>query len=728
MLGLFFLCLIKSNNAQNNLSISTKSFFNDLKACKNERGQYVATAELTEKYALYKQDGIVYVSGLAKVSDNSVIKALREKKCIINTQIKDIITLRVPLGFLDKLSETKGLIYVELGRKVKPNLKDALKDTRADSVQAGIGLPQAYSGKGVIIGETDWGFDYTHPTFYDTSLTHLRIVRAWDQYKLSGPAPAAYTYGTEYATEQELLTAQHDTSNIYGLHTHGTHTSGIAAGNGAGTPYRGFAYGAEIVMVTILVDEASVLDAFNYIYNYASSAGKPVVINMSWGLYYMGTLDGTSLISQSLDYLSGMGMTFVSSAGNNGDVNFHIKKEFGPSVDTLRTFVAFEPYAQIPTMWGQSISMWGTPNTSFKYGLEIYNNTNNLMLDLPLYNTVDGVVLDTNVIIANDTITYRIESEASNPFNQRPGVRLRVRNLKTSTYNIAVKVVSDTATVHLWNLIELVNDVGNWGAAFTNPIANTTAGDTYYGIGEPTCAASVITVGAYRAQVTLPNGHTYYGNISSFSSKGPLINEVIKPDITAPGANVVSAISSFYNGTPVSTITNVTFNGKIYKFGPMSGTSMSIPVVAGIAGLLLEVNPSLTPAQIKNLLKQTARHDSYTGVISSAGDVLWGWGKVNAYHAARIAAGLSGCSNNTFLSSDFKIFPNPTYGVAFLEGFIEGNYSINIYDVNGKNVYNAHKTYLSQQFQINFTLLKRGIYTVLLESDKNNYIQKLILQ
>ena len=125
----------------------------------------------------------------------------------------------------------------------------------------------------------------------DTSLTHLRIVRAWDQYKLSGPSPAGLSYGTEYSSEQELLTAAHDTSNIYGLHTHGTHTSGIAAGSGAGTPYRGFAYEADLVMVTILVDEASVIDAFNYIYNYANSVGKPAVVNMSWGLYYMGTLE-----------------------------------------------------------------------------------------------------------------------------------------------------------------------------------------------------------------------------------------------------------------------------------------------------------------------------------------------------------------------------------------------------------------------------------------------------
>jgi len=694
----------------------------------DDDGIYKPTKELKDKYAMFEKNGIIYVSGLAQINDKSVIENLRGLNCIVGTQIKDIIALRVPLSVLDVLSDVKGLKYLELGRKIKPDLKDALIDTRTDSVHAGIFLPTTYSGKGVIIGVTDWGFDYTHPAFYDTTLSNLRIVRAWDQYKNSGPAPAGLLYGTEFSGQQELLAAEHDTSNIYGLHTHGTHTSAIAAGSGAGTPYKGFAYEAELVMVTILVDEASVIDAFNYIYNYANSVGKPVVVNMSWGLYYMGTLDGTSLLSQSLDYLSDMGVTFVSSAGNNGNVNFHIKKSFTQANDTLRTFIDFEPYSLIPTMWGQSVSMWGTPNTSFAYGLEIYNSTNNLIQDLPVYHTSSGLVLDTNVIIGTDTIEYKVESETANPFNQRPGVRLRVRNLKTSTYKIALKVMSDTGTVHLWNIIELVNDVGNWGAAFSNQLPNTVAGNDAYGIGEPACASSVIAAGSYRSQIKLPNGNLSFGNISSYSSKGPLINEVIKPDITAPGENVTSAVSSFYNGTTISTVTNVNFNGKIYKFGRLSGTSMSSPAVAGIAALLLEVKPTLTPSEIKNLIKQSARFDNYTGIIPPTGDVIWGWGKINAYKAATTAAGVAG--NNYYFSTnkDVKLFPNPSNGFINFDGIKEGYYDVRVFDLTGKLVYETQRLYVSQQCPYNFAMLRKGVYTVCLKSVENQYDMKLVLQ
>lgn len=77
-------------------------------------------------------------------------------------------------------------------------LNKAIPDGRVDSVWQAINLDQAFTGKGVIIGVTDWGFDYTHPVFYDTNMVNYRVLRAWDQFKQNGPAPAGFNYGTEY--------------------------------------------------------------------------------------------------------------------------------------------------------------------------------------------------------------------------------------------------------------------------------------------------------------------------------------------------------------------------------------------------------------------------------------------------------------------------------------------------------------------------------------------------
>ncbi|MBR6920264.1 MAG: hypothetical protein IKN37_08130, partial [Bacteroidales bacterium] len=68
-------------------------------------------------------------------------------------------------------------------------LDKAVPDGKVDNVWKGTDLTQGFTGKGVIIGVTDWGFDYTHPVFYDTSMTRYRVLRAWDQYRKAGPAP-----------------------------------------------------------------------------------------------------------------------------------------------------------------------------------------------------------------------------------------------------------------------------------------------------------------------------------------------------------------------------------------------------------------------------------------------------------------------------------------------------------------------------------------------------------
>ena len=98
---------------------------------------------------------------------------------------------------LNKLSQLPGIKSIQLAGKIKPFLDKAVKDIGADSVQRGIGLPQGYTGKNVLIGITDWGFDYSSPMFYDTLLQNTRILAAWDQYKTAGPPPTGFSYGTE---------------------------------------------------------------------------------------------------------------------------------------------------------------------------------------------------------------------------------------------------------------------------------------------------------------------------------------------------------------------------------------------------------------------------------------------------------------------------------------------------------------------------------------------------
>ncbi len=308
-----------------------------------------------------------------------------EQAVSVGSRVGDILSFRVDAYHLSAVNDIPGLVYTELAGCAAPHLDRAVRAARADSVQRGINLPQSYTGRNVLIGVLDWGFDYTHPMFYDTTLTTSRVRAAWDQFRQAGPGPSAFNYGKELTNTPDLMAAQSDTVNIYSNATHGTHVGGIAGGSGAGTQYRGFAFDAQFVFCTWLIDAAGALDGFAWMKSVADLDQKRLVVNCSWGLYYMGTLDGNSLISQAINQLSQQGVVFCNSGGNNGDVNFHLKKNFGG--DTLRSIIQIYPYSAHPRMWGQSITMWGDVGAEFAAGITITNNANQMLAQSPWYHT-----------------------------------------------------------------------------------------------------------------------------------------------------------------------------------------------------------------------------------------------------------------------------------------------------------------------------------------------------
>ena len=85
---------------------------------------------------------------------------------------------------------------------------------------------------------------------------------------------------------------------------------------------------------------------------------------------------------------------------------------------------------------------------------------------------------------------------------------------------------------------------------------------------------------------------------------------------------------------------------------------MSGPVVAGACALVLEANPWLSAQQVKQIIKQTARTDNFTGTIAAPGSPLWGMGKLNAYAAVQQALSLLEAPDFT-MAAPWNIFPNP---------------------------------------------------------------------
>ncbi len=142
---------------------------------------------------------------------------------------------------------------------------------------------------------------------------------------------------------------------------------------------------------------------------------------------------------------------------------------------------------------------------------------------------------------------------------------------------------------------------------------NDSMGTNGYGtIAAPGNDPYVITVGAMKTNGTYS---TVDDTIASYSSKGPTgFDQIVKPDVVAPGNRVVSdqnmaaTLAKNYssNRALLRYYQTTTNTGTSNQYFTLSGTSMATPVVSGAAALLLQQNPSLTPDQVKARLMKTA--------------------------------------------------------------------------------------------------------------------------
>lgn len=715
---LFFALSAGKLLCQAHYDTSVKRFLSDLKTEKFEDpSQY-----LKREYDLTKIAGKHTIGALIEVHHLDALTTLKNMNIQPVSQAGTIYTLRIPLSHVHAVLGIKGISRIEIGSLLSLDMERELNSARVDSVHNNWGnlLDQPYLGTNVVIGVIDWGFDYTNPNFYDTSLTNMRLVRAWDQNKTSGPSPANYGFGTEYVGTAELLAAQEDTLYVFGPGTHGTHVAGIAGGSGSGQIAYGVAPNAELIFISLKRDAPSLIDGFNYIKDYAESVGKPWVVNMSFGSH-LGPHDGSSLQNIGIDNLHGPGRIFVGSAGNNGNNNFHLNRNFLETSDTLFTVINFNNTQS--DYFGQAISIWGSENSSFKAGLRFVNSSNTTLYETPLYWTNDNLEIIDTLTVSGNQIIVRMVAVSAYETNNKPNILVEIKNpgnLKT-----VLIAHSENSHLHLWNVVRLNNRFTNWGTDFTNNYPNALNGDAHYGLGEPAgVGKNVITVASYKAEQWNDTGSSFvFGDISSFSSRGPTVDGRVKPDIASTGQDVLSSINSFDPNNQSGLIFPFEFEGRTYGFKRLSGTSMSSPMVTGIVALMLEANPNLTAIAAKDILKMTARLDVYTGNIPlNEGDLQWGWGKANALAAVIAAKQFVGTEPFIWQEQTFKMFPNPSNQaksyIQLNESLIgKNNLVLNVYDLSG-SLFTQVKLTGEHMQTIELVGLAAGSYLVQLQGDK----------
>lgn len=675
--------------------------------------QHRTAADPLENIARRKHaDGIWYASAMIKVSDIAqALQGLRSISAVTGTKAGDIWTVHVPLDKLLPFTQLQGISYIELDGAAHPNMRQARFATRVDSVHAGYNLPMPYTGKGVIAGVIDFGFDYNHPTFYDTSGSAYRIKKVWEL-NGSGTPPAGYSYGNEIVDSNDIRAR--GTDNLEQMH--GTATASITAGSGYNTNasprnrYMGVAFESDMILVGVRRDTigdqwmqgtfTDFVDGINYIFTQADAAGKPAVVNISWGSQ-SGPHDGTTLFNQACNNLSGPGKIVVMSAGNEGEEEIHLSKTFTPADTLLSTFLNFNPKNYQRT-W---VDIWGDTGKTFcansiLYGMNVPGNSTGFFC-------LDDAVHDTYILSSNGLDTCFVSYIGSTAtFNGKPRMIMNVWN--KSTDSVAIQVKGTDGRIHMWDEYYFYGFTHGYQSQFQSKgLPGFVSGNTQYTASDMGSGERALLVGAYASKVSWTNingGQYSYANsnppyattgqLVPFSSRGPLTDGRIKPDIAAPGLTLATAVPSYDTAyTPIGTsnayvVSSTPYKGNNYYYAEFIGTSASAPVASGIVALLLQVKPTLTPEEMKDLVFSTAIEDSYTGNLPDAGNNNWGHGKINAYRAVRKLLTELSVSEYKGLKLDCVLYPNPNSGSFTLDyvGKAKDRLAIEVYDVMGRLV------------------------------------------
>ena len=571
------------------------------------------------------------VCAFVRMRHDHAEEILADYDCEVSTKIKDIYIAQIPIAQLDALDESDAVVRVETHFGGKPLLDVIPTWVHHQPVYAGTGLPQAYDGSGVLLGIVDGGFDLTHPSFYSIDGATYRIKGFVDDYAneeetIGIPTPL----GRQYTTQEELLEKAHSGDQRA---SHGTHCLGIAAGSGYGTDYKGIAYGADIYAVSTRVGtesaygSASEVARMKHIFDYADEKHQPCVITYSIG-FNDNPMDA-QLFTEALEGLTGEGRIIVVAAGNENLDKNYIKKEAG--IETAGT--ALHVTHQKGVAYFQSEQSFALKCITLRTIDGLIEKSDSVLLDSDQLPTDSMVVNGHHLLMTKTgtfyTLTDRCEKSQENAYSSYLMLAIEGQDAEVEMYGTIDSSFDNS-------LCEKLNDY-----RFDDAVSG-------YNVDLPGTLSQMITVGALNGRYSYLNmegkerkGHgasSPVGTIAVFSSVGPTKDGRVKPDIVAPGVNILSAINSYDSSDrSSSTVQQTVFNGHTYSWAAMSGTSMATPCVAGIVALWLQADPTLTPEKVKEVFKSTARHPEEQLAYPNT---VYGYGLIDAYEGILTILGI----------------------------------------------------------------------------------------
>ncbi len=645
---------------------------------------------------------------------------------------------------MEKLAELPQVKQVALGFEKNPSMYIARPACGVDAVQAGSdGLGRKYTGKGVVAGLFDVGLDVNHINFLDAE-GEPRTKALW-----------VYTSGgseTAYTTVSRIKNFTTENSG----ETHGTHVLGIMAGgyNGpakyaviggasgnsavltqqdaadSAIPFYGIATDADLAVACGPLYDGNIIAGVQRIVKYAESVKKPCVVNISIGSN-LGPHDGTDATSKYLAQL-GKSAIICIAAGNEGDENISIST-YGEEIQT---------FVKNTTSGSASVQFWGSDNTPFAIRFFAYDRSKGKeVFSYTLDENLGGKSVSQGAMTDFSTYLSGSVSLSSNidPNNNRYNVSVTINatgKSSTVTPGFAIVPLED----------QIVEGFVMNGVFASNSVPGFTDGNPYNSISSMACGENVIVVGSFTTAprwATFNNtGSSAYinsysprpavGAISSFSSYGTTFGGKMLPDVCAPGEGIISSYSHYYVKSAPASATNGWMAGEYTDpeeglmsrnspWGLMQGTSMACPFVAGVVATWLEADPTLTVADVMEVIEASAAQDFFTMT-----DVdRFGAGKIDAL--AGIKEVLSRSGINDVAADDMGVFVTDLNGRNF-EIYVPGagQVTATLYSLSGVCVAGANAS--GNTVNLAADNVVPGVYVVKVAADNNTASRKIVIR
>lgn len=405
------------------------------------------------------------------------------------------------------------------------------------------------TGKDIIIAIIDSGINYLHPDFIKSDNT-TKIISIWDQESTLKPPPEGYLFGSEFTREEinEYIKRNDSSLSVDNIGT-GTIAAGIAAGLGRGnSSYDGVAVDAELVVIKLKsykdtfakgkvnYEESDFLAGIKYALEVADRENKRMVINLTVGGRSTSGIEVSML--DSFEDLGGSGRIVVCGAGNEGNTDIHYSGNIQMA----------DKSQDIIIQVGEQVNLDITlcPIGPDKIGAAIISPGGEMSYVINY--TPEPFVYRGRFNLEDTSYEMRYIYPCIKSGNEMLDITLK--NIKPGIWTLRIFpefIINGNYNVYLPN-----KNLISPQTRFTDSSSDATI--TLFGV-----IKKVITVGAYNDRTD---------SLWIGSSKGPVVKRQIKPDIVAPGVDIIGP----YQNDAYNTAT---------------GTGVSSSVVAGIVAIMM---------------------------------------------------------------------------------------------------------------------------------------------